>query len=605
MSGYKQTIFSDAPISFWSFDFDSINATGGFIIDEINNQNPMIIQSDINGDNFTFTESLNLLETSGQSSISIAADGKHPTFGYMNQYFEVIHTSTYDFPIRGEYSVEFLLNKAPPIEIRQLGEPGNNLDVETPLILKIGTIGIKIVDYNQPPVGFSDHISFVFYPLNSFNQLPVIRYNDGVHGPLYNTTLHCIASMSVTQVDVTEYEATYRVFVNGRLIEELKHTFFGVPPISSANTPWLIAGNGGTTSRLDWATELLILDQIQVYNYGIDIETAAIHYRKTKTYQDQIKFDFPIHYWSLNDLIVPGNTTISSELTTSVDGKIIGPASKGAQGNLDIITSKSVAFQANTALYFEETNSNNTYQPLIDISSDYTLEFWYKSGNFLRGLLFDSGQEDPDGNWTGLRVYLNARNNQESAGSIQFSETYSNFVQTRELDALNIAYNFADGNWHHVAIRRNGFNLSLIVDGLVHETSSFAIGTSIQPSQMTFMNGRPGAFQVTGNLMQIAYYQYALQDHQIYNRWRFNNRYRVSGVTLLQGVPIKAQLRFYDSASGELVHQTDSDPLTGQYEFHPLNNRYLDVVSRLPDVTTARHRIHGPIVPGEFNDVHI
>jgi len=598
MSGLKQTTFGDAPVSFWTFDFDTVGS--GFIIDEINNQNPMIVQSDINGDNYKFSTSLNELEPSAQQAVSIAEDGK-TVFGYLNQYFEVPHTSSYDFPIRGEYTLEWIMQKEAPSTIRDEGEPGENAVIATPLFHKAGLISVVHDDTFNTTL-FDDNITVLF--LNTPSGAAVeFRYIKSATQPMYDVMLHCVASFTVVQTDVTTFVATCRFMVNGKIIGEEDITYFSGPPQSGINVPWLIAGNGGNVPRTDYATELLILDQIAVYNYGMSVEQAALHYRKTKFYKDLITSDFPKHYWTLEDINIFGDTSVSSFLTGGVGGTALGAVTKGVPGSQQITGSRSMSFGNGSSVYFENKSSGQ-FVELIDTSSDYTLEFWVNTGDSQRGLLFDSSQEDPATDWAGLRVFINSRDNDLYSGSIQVSESHSNYINTLPLDVLNERYDFNDNAWHHIVVRRSGIALSLIVDGITHNTVNYQLIGINEPGQVHLMNGRPGNFQVLGNMMHVVFYEYALQDQQIYNRYTFNNRYRVSGVTLLQGVPIEAQLRFYDSANGELMHQLTTDTLTGEYEYHPLDNRYLDVVSRLPFVTTARHRIHGPVLPGEFNDPH-
>ena len=98
MAGLKQSIFNDNPVSFWTFDLDQNLVNGDQIIDEIGNANPMICQDDVNGTNYTLeAQSLNLLETSDQASIRIAENQKVNGL-WLNQYFEVVNTTSYNFP---------------------------------------------------------------------------------------------------------------------------------------------------------------------------------------------------------------------------------------------------------------------------------------------------------------------------------------------------------------------------------------------------------------------------------------------------------------------------------------------------------------------------
>ena len=125
------------------------------------------------------------------------------------------------------------------------------------------------------------------------------------------------------------------------------------------------------------------------------------------------------------------------------------------------------------------------------------------------------------------------------------------------------------------------------------------------PGQINLMNGRPGDYPLYGNICDIAFHTKALQDMQLYNRYVFSTRFKVAGYTLLQGTPVSATLRFYDTITGELMGEVESNSLTGEYTYYPLTNHHVDVLSKLPHNNTTRYRVHGPVAPAEYDDTHL
>ena len=187
------------------------------------------------------------------------------------------------------------------------------------------------------------------------------------------------------------------------------------------------------------------------------------------------------------------------------------------------------------------------------------------------------------------------------------NHTSESFINSLELDANSERLIYDDDEWHHFAVRYDHTisKMELFLDGELHGEAGFLTGATGRPGQITIMGSRPGDMPVAGSMSELAFYEYALTDGQIYNRWVFATRYTVSGYTLLQGAPVEARLRFYDTVTGELVHEVQSNSSTGEYIFHPYNNRYLDVLSTLPESNTTRYRVHGPVKPAEYDDSHI
>lgn len=595
MAGLKVTQLADAPVSFWTFDSDRIGLNGGMIVDEIGNQNPMVLHDDMRGSNYWLEQlSLNTVEPADQYAITFAKDQKVGN-DWLQQYGEVTHSGAYEFPTRGQFSVEWLMYKVQPDVIRNSGEPGYYHNIETPILSKGNTINVKYIDtlYGGSTDDYIE-VEVVGRTVRCVNE----------DYPIYDKHLHCVVTYTVDQTDVNEYTSTIRFFVNGRLIASDIEAHVDTFPVTNTGVSWLFAGNGGGDPVTDFATERLTLDQIAVYDYPLTFQQVSNHYRKTTTYNEMIKNDYPVHYWSLDEIEDPLDFTVYSELNDGVNGEYKGVFTRDQDGPTELIGSRSPYIGDGGGIYFEELTHSSAYKPMIDISSEYTLEFWFKVSSDTRGLLFDCTEEVPP-DYHGLRVYINSKANLYSNGHIQISESKGNSLVSRDIDENGEAYYFNDDTWHHIAVRRKDNILTLTLDGVEHARGGFDPVDISKPGQIHLMNGRPGDFQVKGNISELAYYDFALQDHQIYNRWRYSTRYKIAGYTLLQGAPVQAEVRFYDSITGVLVNKVNSNPVTGEYEFYPLSNRHLDIMSKLPENNTTRYRVHGPVAPAEYDDSHL
>lgn len=69
----------------------------------------------------------------------------------------------------------------------------------------------------------------------------------------------------------------------------------------------------------------------------------------------------------------------------------------------------------------------------------------------------------------------------------------------------------------------------------------------------------------------------------------------VSGTVTENGNPVSRLLRAYDSASGELIVQIMSDPVTGDYEFVGIGSPAVDIVAK--DSPNYQAQILNDVVP--------
>ena len=148
--------------------------------------------------------------------------------------------------------------------------------------------------------------------------------------------------------------------------------------------------------------------------------------------------DIPTHYWRLNDSAIPTDLTIYPEVG-SVDGTYIGSVNRFQPGPDRLIGTNSSFFQSGGAGYIDSVISNQ-FQPILDTSDSYSMEFWFNCGSNNRGMLIDCTEEQPN-EWNGIRVYLNSKSNAHSPGNLQFSQSSSVFINSLDVDGSGDRYN--------------------------------------------------------------------------------------------------------------------------------------------------------------------
>jgi len=453
----------------------------------------------------------------------------------------------------------------------------------------------------------SDYLYFQMF--NGSRQL-TIRHDDSPNLNSYEYRIfekvnHVVCTYNVEQIDVNEYQSTMKLYLNGRLYGTNTATHVDSWPVTAVIDSWLLCGNGGSDPAEDFNTERLDLDQVAVYPYALDSSQVSNHYRKTKRYDRMIKDDYPTYYWRLDELQNLQDYTLYADYG-GITGRYYGQVDRHNPGPPKLVDSRSVHFSLGATATIDSYNNYGSPNVILDINdSTYTLEFWFKSGDGdNKGALIYCVQENPG--WNGLIVWLNSKDNQFSPGNIQVSESLNQYVNSLDLDPITgERNNWNDDEWHYVVVRRTGGYLQLWIDGQKDNEVLASPVDNDKPSQLHLMGAAPGDRTVTGEISEIVWYKYSIQALQIQHRWLFTTRYKVGGYTLLQGNPVAATVRFYNHITGELEGEVESDSITGEYSYEPSTNRYLDVLSFIPDNNTTRYRVHGPVKPAEYDDSHL
>lgn len=593
MAGLKQTIFDDNPVAFWSFDEDRAGLEGNQILDEMQNANPLIIH----GTKYALeTTSLNDIEIADQYALTVAADGCiEDNWGDYNTHFECIHTVDFNFDGYGSFSVEFLYNKPTTTSsnctFKQYGNPGYGQTMIAPIINKGDMLKIDLTLSATPSIR-----------VRMFGGTRSMSIKSTQYGILDKTS-HIVFTYDCWLSDISEYTSRLSLYIDGKLWATDTEVHIDSFPSTSVGESWYLCGDGGGNMLSSYHTSKFKIDQVAIYARALDPEEVSNHYRKTRHYHQIIEDSSPQHYWRLDDVDDVANRTIAAKVGGR-NGTYYGQVTRNLAGPERLVESYSVKFELGATGYIQAL-SGGIVTPIISTNQNYSLEFWFNSQDARRGNLFTVTQEVPEFN--GLTVWLNSKDNGHSPGNIQISEDMDTYINSDDVDGTTgERRNWNDGEWHHlVVIRTQDNELKLYIDGGLEASGSFLKQSLNYPGVIHLMGGRPGTTPITGQLSEMAFYTYALSESQIMTRWLFTTQFRVSGYTLLQGQPVSATVRFYDHITGELLSEKKTSLETGEYQFNPQTNRYVDVLSFIPDNKTTRYRVHGPVKPAEFNDSHL
>lgn len=582
--GYKQQCIEvDDCLAMWSFDGDSFDeATGkplnGFIIDEVDNQNPGEIIADSLTD-ICFTvgnPSMVEMELSNQRSGKFATDrktGKIPE--WPKTYVRVPNSATFSFPEFGSFTVEFIIKK---VAESAPSDGGIYWSKTSPIMSKGG--------------------AFSFWSTWGYSSS---SYHFHGSGPLGNVDLpdltsgysHVVLGWHVVKAAEYEYLGTQTVWVNGRVHDVKTQTYYDAPPLTSSGSAIEIGGVGaGGVNNMN--SSALYLDQISIYGYGLTDLQVCTHFKKMKTYRNMISLSSPRFYYPCEDTTLE---TGVNEIGNSTSNRLsmYGAVSKYADGPDAIPSSRSVSIAGTGFLMNNKYDIYSGLTSSITMTSAYTIEFWFKSGAEQAATLFSL--QGWDSSMAGPWFQLNKSGSNFSSGAIQFTEKIGL--------SLSYAGGLNDYEWHHVAVTRSGNDVALFVDGIPRGATSGSFVTNGLPSSFLLFGRGPDEFAGPGNLSHLAIYNYALSDAQIAVRSAFTTKYEIKGVVTLQGNPHPATIRCYYNHNGELIGEYEADELTGEYAIALPTNANVDILVFDKYNKTIRYRAYGPVAPSGYEDLPI
>lgn len=245
------------------------------------------------------------------------------------------------------------------------------------------------------------------------------------------------------------------------------------------------------------------------------------------------------------------------------------------------------------SIRFENVTGNSMLTDTWDNNGSYTLNFWFKSTQKTKGVIFtDIDRFHP--NTRGIYIGVSA------GGFLEFS---LNAQDTRIYNTVDIT----DGKWHMITVMRSptvfanlptNSNLILRVDNTTIDAyiDSNANKDFGKENALYFM-GHPLGNTVTGNLSRFAIYNTPVLSEVLTMMWVGDIEVHIAGTIILQNVPYQTEIRAYNNRTGELVSRFTSDKETGKFLYRNYENYsvyllVMDFAKKFGDMQAI-----GPIAP--------
>lgn len=612
MAGFKQTILQHSPVMFITFDGDAYDPASRRVItspprimDESGLANHAIVHNE--NDNFPAYRmgmpSLVHLEQIDQHATAFGAYGAMPLapYPFPKSFLEVPH----NVPLalannRGSFTLSTMMSKTGNEQAWRNYKQQEGLtytaNITRTIMRKAGIFHMRLM-----------------YPWAAVARFEV-QHPGGVLSWTYPTAWfygddknHMITfTWDVQEVSPNSFKAVATLYVNARTMARQEYTYSDTTPTSTSSAAVEIGGTINPSTVItddDRMTSRTILDQIFILNKALTADEVARLFKKTRTYDQAILTTQVRNYWAMSDE-ESATSAVMQDLANQNVGKYEGGATRVIRrqaGPSQLPASASTMFVNGGAASANYT-PNSTYQPISNLASDYSVEFWASFENSSRSVLFSMQRDTyPYG---GILVEANVRNGQTQPGHIQFSISAENMISTRLLQDNGQPYNFANGQMHHIVVAHRSGVMELWVDGLLHATRS-AVREQLSvpgPGQIYLMAGAPGRLNTTGRMANVALYEYAIEAHIIRMRYLFNGIYRLQGRVTLQGIPHQATIRAMKNFTGELVREVVSDNNSGDYTMHLYDNSLIDLVALNKQDRNVRYRVYGPITPAYYGD---
>lgn len=608
MSGFKQALIDKLPLMFLTFDGDAFDpvkrtttAVPAIIMDESGNDNNAIIHDDALSTEF-FGYRMGMpstvdLEPADQYAMAFGYYGPqplHPSI-WAKTYLEVPHSSSFEFPNFGSFSVSFMMNKASHDEntFRNYTSSTNTSTLTRPIIRKGLAFKLDHIDVWSG----TDYLNVV-YPAGT------ITY--GLPAAFYAKNNHVAFAWDVELDPNGFYSGIASLYVNGVLVSTASHTFLDTYPASNVSSPWEIAGTAaaGGTDQNDRQTSSLTLDQIAVYDFGLTQDDVCFLFKKTRSYENMINSHTPYYFYTMGDVESQTSTDMAEYNGSNLDARYVGGTAKVIRdqaGPKNIVDSTSTRFQqGGCAIVHDSSSSWDT--PIFDPRGNYSIEFWFTAENGDQSVMLAMQSDEVP--YNGMLIQMNTKDDIYSNGMVQFSINDNWSISSRELKDDNLTrFQFNDGYWHHLVAIRRGSMIELWIDGVLHSQKSAPLGTIGRYGQMALMGMMPGKLNTTGNMCELVLYNLAIAPAIIRCHYTYALVYRIRGNVTLQGVPYRANVRIYRHQNGELISEVQSDASDGNYIIELFDNSLIDLMVLNIQDKNVRYRAYGPITPAEHEDL--
>lgn len=617
MSTYKQNILDLGPKLFMTFDGDFFDPTSRRLISEVA---PKILDESGEGndgdlilDNPTYVSyrlgdpSLVELEPDENYSMTIGEYVPlpfHPSIWAKN-FISIPHSSSFQFPDNGSYSLGFLYRKEQrdTIFINWLDEtyPGDLYCGTSSPIIRKGLV-LEITHEDNQCFG------------NNVNQLrfKYLRAPDGLTQQefvySFGTTTEGLANMQdnnhffltwdVRPTSGALFVGTMTIYHNAKIVHQNSFNYFSAPPVTNVSSPWELFGTGaaGGDTLIDRCKSPTTLDQLCVFDYALSHDEVSTLFKKTRTYKRLVITQGADRFYAMEDFDEAG-TVVMADIVGGIDGEYFGisegKVGRRFDGPSRIPESYSVQFTNSGMAFVEERYPNH---------ANFTIDGWFKTSFIKRGLMI--GQSSDSKPYYGWSLFLNQADGEEKFGRVQLTaseDKYINSIEFRD-DALTTIY-YNDDQDHYFMIRKIGDTMELWLDNIKQgELDISGLEVTGTDAGISFMGLRPGDMWVNGQLSLISMNNFALSDANARARYSYGLTWRITGTTTLQGTPHPATLRAYRYRTGELLQEIEADPGTGFYMLRLFDGGWVTVIASDQQDPNVRPRVFGPIVPRVHED---
>lgn len=587
MAGYKQLSLDMRPVTFLSFDGEQVNRKtkqidDEIIIDESGNMDGIITQE--NNDFVGYwagLESMVPLDHFDQHSLRFCPTGANKAAEdaglsrYPKAMISVQNNMAYDFS-KGEFTYSFLINQGGVT----FNDDTWNQSSYTDVIFNHGGILTFTQSYN---IYSPDTTEIKLHPFG-------IIYS--AQGHLTKNRLHERGNWIVMRFKNYLFE----LFIDGDLVFSRN-----ISNLVDRNAFTLDAGSkiltiGGMQTRYNgtlWSDRCCRpynIDAFAVYNRAItDLELAKL-FRRIWDYDTMLLIDKPNNYLRFNDDNVTKGYIIN-QFESSVDQRIYIMG-----GNNNVIPRQKGMVQGTSAAIFSNganLKTKSSTDEFLSLDKDYTFEFCFKTTNSNRGILFHQGKVLPP--FEQMTVWFNSKNGIRNTGSIEIALSANDRIQVTD----NMTY----GDWHHIIVRKTSDSYDVWVNGerkiTAYNHTAIANGYS---TGVCFLSAPSNSDYIAAELSTAIFYPRSLSDMKILAHTKYDSVYRIRGTVTLMGNPTDAVVRVYSHELGDLLGETNSNPLTGVYVLDLLSNEKVDLFVFKRNDATVKFRSYGFIVPYEINE---
>lgn len=620
MAGYKASVLKYKPSCFMTFDGDSFFDGDGYlryphIHDESGNQNHGFMITSIAPVKSYALGAYSLIPRQAgldQYSICFAprSHDKNMPFPYDRSVVEVMHAETLN--MKDEFTIMFTFNKFNNDSFFAGAVYNNQKNIYetstqptfknfTRTIFRKGlTVGLQWEYYWNNP----QRLNFIF-PNNNFSmEIPT---------EFYNRIFHITMTRKKLKIGTSLFKTIDTVYIDG-IIKYVKES----PITSETSTAYstsslFIGGNLDSFDNFylnDRQTSPLYVDQFAVYS---DICLTAVQianlYKKVFPYTDYTKRWYPKLYLRFDDgKLNPNNAIHNANIEVSASNcefKYFGTTAQletRITGPTRLMMPPATQFKMGGMARVSRIPTINNDYTIINSSGDWTLEFFVKFTSTKRGVIFSSQNDYFP--YKGILIEANMKDGVESQGSIEVSIEKDVSISTLALDSQGNPIRYNDNKYHHIVVIRRGNQLEFWLNGNLIGKRYGNAGNMVDVGNNIYLMGMmPNKLLVDGAMTQLAYYDYAMQDHNIKAKSYFYTRMKIKGRITLQGAPHSATLRVMNHTTAELVIEGISDGNTGLYEIDVYSDDFLDVMVFDSKDSNVRYRAFGPLLAGEYTDI--